>query len=44
MISSNAMAVILDEFPHMAGTASSLAGRSASELVPWWGVTLNGDL
>ncbi|MCK7190935.1 Bcr/CflA family multidrug efflux MFS transporter [Enterobacter kobei] len=26
MISSNAMAVILDEFPHMAGTASSLAG------------------
>lgn len=26
MISSNAMAVILDEFPHMAGTASSRAG------------------
>ncbi|EMO5717238.1 Bcr/CflA family multidrug efflux MFS transporter [Enterobacter bugandensis] len=26
MISSNAMAVILDEFPHLAGTASSLAG------------------
>ncbi|WP_127959578.1 Bcr/CflA family multidrug efflux MFS transporter [Serratia microhaemolytica] len=26
MISSNAMAVILDHFPHMAGTASSLAG------------------
>lgn len=26
MISSNAMAVIFDEFPHMAGTASSLAG------------------
>ncbi|MEB7531080.1 Bcr/CflA family multidrug efflux MFS transporter [Enterobacter kobei] len=26
IISSNAMAVILDEFPHMAGTASSLAG------------------
>ena len=26
MISSNAMAVILEEFPHMAGTASSLAG------------------
>lgn len=26
MITSNAMAVILDEFPHMAGTASSLAG------------------
>lgn len=26
MISSNAMAVILDEFPHIAGTASSLAG------------------
>ncbi len=26
LISSNAMAVILDEFPHMAGTASSLAG------------------
>ncbi|HEP1896653.1 MAG: Bcr/CflA family multidrug efflux MFS transporter [Kluyvera cryocrescens] len=26
MVSSNAMAVILDEFPHMAGTASSLAG------------------
>ncbi|HBN5338399.1 TPA: Bcr/CflA family multidrug efflux MFS transporter [Enterobacter cloacae] len=26
MISSNAMAVILGEFPHMAGTASSLAG------------------
>ncbi|MNI55899.1 Bicyclomycin resistance protein [compost metagenome] len=26
MISSNAMAVILDDFPHMAGTASSLAG------------------
>ncbi|MEB5836286.1 Bcr/CflA family multidrug efflux MFS transporter [Pantoea dispersa] len=25
-VSSNAMAVILDEFPHMAGTASSLAG------------------
>lgn len=25
MVSSNAMAVILDEFPHMAGTASSLA-------------------
>lgn len=29
MVSSNAMAVILDEFPHMAGTASSLAGLSA---------------
>jgi len=26
VVSSNAMAVILDEFPHMAGTASSLAG------------------
>lgn len=26
MVSSNAMAVVLDEFPHMAGTASSLAG------------------
>lgn len=26
MVSPNAMAVILDEFPHMAGTASSLAG------------------
>ncbi len=26
MVSSNAMAVILDTFPHMAGTASSLAG------------------
>ncbi|HDS9358818.1 TPA: Bcr/CflA family multidrug efflux MFS transporter [Enterobacter cancerogenus] len=26
MVSSNGMAVILDEFPHMAGTASSLAG------------------
>lgn len=26
MVSSNAMAVILDEFPHMAGTASSMAG------------------
>ncbi|MGG8885030.1 Bcr/CflA family multidrug efflux transporter, partial [Escherichia coli] len=26
MVSSNAMAVIRDEFPHMAGTASSLAG------------------
>ena len=26
MVSSNAMAVILDEFPHMAGPASSLAG------------------
>ena len=26
MVWSNAMAVILDEFPHMAGTASSLAG------------------
>ena len=26
MVSSNAMAVILDEFPHMAVTASSLAG------------------
>ncbi|HDR2373175.1 TPA: Bcr/CflA family multidrug efflux MFS transporter [Enterobacter asburiae] len=26
MVSSNAMAVILDEFPHMAGTASSVAG------------------
>ena len=26
MVSSNAMAVILDEFRHMAGTASSLAG------------------
>ncbi|MFQ8718947.1 MAG: Bcr/CflA family multidrug efflux MFS transporter, partial [Enterobacter hormaechei] len=26
MVSSNAMAVILVEFPHMAGTASSLAG------------------
>ena len=26
MVSSTAMAVILDEFPHMAGTASSLAG------------------
>ncbi|MGX9836612.1 Bcr/CflA family multidrug efflux MFS transporter [Enterobacter dykesii] len=26
MVSSNAMAVILAEFPHMAGTASSLAG------------------
>lgn len=25
-VSSNAMAVVLDEFPHMAGTASSLAG------------------
>jgi DHA1 family bicyclomycin/chloramphenicol resistance-like MFS transporter len=30
MVSSNAMAVILDEFPHMAGTASSWRGRSAS--------------
>ncbi|PKH24365.1 Bcr/CflA family drug resistance efflux transporter [Enterobacterales bacterium CwR94] len=26
IVSSNAMAIILDEFPHMAGTASSLAG------------------
>lgn len=26
LVSSNAMAVILDEFPYMAGTASSLAG------------------
>lgn len=26
MVTSNAMAVILDDFPHMAGTASSLAG------------------
>lgn len=26
MVSSNAMAVILDEFPHISGTASSLAG------------------
>lgn len=26
LVASNAMAVILDEFPHMAGTASSLAG------------------
>ncbi|MBN3136959.1 Bcr/CflA family multidrug efflux MFS transporter [Pectobacterium punjabense] len=26
MVASNAMAVILDDFPHMAGTASSLAG------------------
>jgi len=26
IVASNAMAVILDEFPHMAGTASSLAG------------------
>lgn len=26
VVASNAMAVILDEFPHMAGTASSLAG------------------
>ncbi|SPW33134.1 Sulfonamide resistance protein [Edwardsiella tarda] len=26
MVSSNAMAVILDSFPHMAGTAASLAG------------------
>lgn len=26
MVSSNGMAVILDEFPHMVGTASSLAG------------------
>lgn len=26
MVMSNAMAVILDDFPHMAGTASSLAG------------------
>lgn len=26
MVASNGMAVILDEFPHMAGTASSLAG------------------
>ena len=34
MISSNAMAVILDEFPHMAGTASSRRGRSASALAP----------
>lgn len=26
MVMSNAMAVILDDFPHMVGTASSLAG------------------
>ncbi|MGS9154927.1 Bcr/CflA family multidrug efflux transporter, partial [Salmonella enterica subsp. enterica serovar Infantis] len=26
MVSSNAMEVIFDEFPHMAGTSSSLAG------------------
>lgn len=26
MISSNAMAIILEDFPHMAGTAASLAG------------------
>lgn len=26
MVMSNAMTVILDDFPHMAGTASSLAG------------------
>lgn len=26
MITSNAMAIILDDFPHMAGTAASLAG------------------
>ncbi|CDG47721.1 Bcr/CflA family multidrug efflux MFS transporter [Serratia symbiotica] len=30
MITSNAMAVILDGFPHMAGTASSLAGTLRS--------------
>jgi MFS transporter, DHA1 family, multidrug resistance protein len=26
MVTSNAMAVIMDDFPHMAGTAASLAG------------------
>ncbi|BBI92389.1 Bcr/CflA family multidrug efflux MFS transporter [Serratia symbiotica] len=32
MITSNAMAVILDGFPHMAGTASSLAGTLRSSI------------
>ncbi|STQ10538.1 bicyclomycin/multidrug efflux system protein [Enterobacter cloacae] len=45
MISSNAMAVILDEFPHMAGTASSLAGTFRFGIgAVVGGVTLNGDL
>lgn len=32
MITSNAMAVILDGFPHMAGTATSLAGTLRSSI------------
>ncbi len=38
------MAVILDEFPHMAGTASSLAGTFALVLAPRRRVAVAGYL
>jgi DHA1 family bicyclomycin/chloramphenicol resistance-like MFS transporter len=44
MVSSNAMAVILDEFPHMAGTASSLAGTFRFGIGAIVGALLYGDL
>jgi hypothetical protein len=45
MVSSNAMAVILDEFPHMAGTASSLAGTFRfRHRGDYWRAAVDGDL
>ncbi len=45
MVSSNAMAVILDEFPHMAGTASSLAGTFRFGIRgDYWRAAVHGHL
>lgn len=41
-VSSNAMAVILDEFPHIAGTVSSLAGTLRFGVGALVGVLLSG--
>ncbi|PWC18710.1 Bcr/CflA family drug resistance efflux transporter [Brenneria roseae subsp. roseae] len=41
MVGSNAMAVILDDFPHMAGTAASLAGTLRFGLGAITGVILS---
>ncbi|MDX7985737.1 Bcr/CflA family multidrug efflux MFS transporter [Xenorhabdus sp. 12] len=41
MITSNSMAVILDDYPHMAGTVSSLAGTIRFSIAALVGATLS---
>jgi hypothetical protein len=44
MVSSNAMAVILDEFPHMAAPLRRWRGRSALVLAPLSARCFDGDV